>query len=432
MRPVTTSSGPHLFLDNTLVDDQRGTVRTVVPPAKFTTPIVDGPTDKNFQPYVSVHRLPEHGLFRIWYGVPESMMQSHLATMDSADGIHWERPHKVLEDPGHIQFGVSILDDHGMDPDPQRRWKYAWYANDGLQVAASPDGLRWKKLAPGPVLKHTHDINHVYRDPLTGKYGAVVSHIVTDPEWGNARRIPYHSDSSDLLRWSHPRRIIHPEPDETGDVQFYAMGGVIRRGDLLIGLVKVLRDDLPAERGGPVAGLGYTTLAWSRDGVSWERDRTPWLDRNPEPGTWDRAMAWGDCQLPVDDTLMVYYGGYKRGHKVERFTERQIGLARCPIDRYVARRVATGAVGWIETPWIWCAGERFTVNGHFRRPLKVSVIDGNGKPMAGFAIGNSVPIRGDNVRHAVRWRGDRPLPKGNPIRLRFEWSDGDLFGFSFF
>lgn len=37
-------------------------------------------------------------------------------------------------------------------------------------------------------------------------------------------------------------------------------------------------------------------------------------------------MTWADCQLVVGDEMFIYYGGYARGHKVERFTERQIGL----------------------------------------------------------------------------------------------------------
>ena len=96
----------------------------------------------------------------------------------------------------------------------------------------------------------------------------------------------------------------------------------------MIGLLKVLRDDLSAESGGAVNGIGYTCLAWTRDGTTWHRDRQPLMDRNSMSGTWDCAMTWGDCLLPVDDDVFIYYGGYARGHKVERFKERQIGFLR--------------------------------------------------------------------------------------------------------
>src|SRR5262249_61322339 len=88
--------------------------------------------------------------------------------------------------------------------------------------------------------------------------------------------------------------------------------------------------------GGEVPGGGFTCLAGTRDGGRWERDREPFLPRNPEPGTWDRAMTWGDCLLPVDDEVFVYYGGYARGHKVERVKERQVGLGPLAPGRVVS------------------------------------------------------------------------------------------------
>jgi hypothetical protein len=49
------------------------------------------------------------------------------------------------------------------------------------------------------------------------------------------------------------------------------------------------------------AGLGYTVLAWSRDGETWERDYEPFIPNNSLPGSWDHAMAWGDEQIQVGD-----------------------------------------------------------------------------------------------------------------------------------
>jgi hypothetical protein len=98
--------------------------------------------------------------------------------------------------------------------------------------------------------------------------------------------------------------------------------------------VRVLRDDLPCDPGGPRDGIGYSVLATSRDGVAWQRRREPFLDRDPGRGTWDHAMSWIGAAVPVGDEVFFYYGGYARGHKVEPATERQIGLARMKRDRY--------------------------------------------------------------------------------------------------
>ena len=125
--------------------------------------------------------------------------------------------------------------------------------------------------------------------------------------------------------WDPLHRIVVADSEDEGITEFYGIGGVIARGPLLLGMLKVLRDDLPHEPGGEIRGIGYTALAWTWDGRRWERDRLPFLDRNPEPGSWDCAMTWIDSQLIVGDQIYLYYGGYARGHKVNRHQERQIG-----------------------------------------------------------------------------------------------------------
>src|SRR6202035_606611 len=134
----------------------------------------------------------------------------------------------------------------------------------------------------------------------------------------------------------------------------------------LIGLLKVLRDDLGCDAGGPAEGIGYTALAWTRDGENWHRDRDPFFDRNHEQGTWDHAMAWMDCQLLVGDEVYLYYGGYARGHKVERFTERQIGVVRMKRDRYVSRD-AGDREGTLQTRKLKIVANAMTLNVDARK-----------------------------------------------------------------
>ena len=115
---------------------------------------------------------------------------------------------------------------------------------------------------------------------------------------------------------SDPGASSVPDALDEGLLEFYGMGGLHVRGGLQIGLVRILRDDLPCDSDGPKDGIGYTVLATSRDGVAWQRDRKPFLSRNPENGSWDHAMAWMSSALPVGDEVFFYYGGYARGHKI--------------------------------------------------------------------------------------------------------------------
>lgn len=429
---TTLSAGPHLFVDDYLIAEQHGLVRTVNHPERLSGPVVTGPEDKCFQPYVTVVRDPETKRFRMWYGIPfgeGSTSRSHLAYMESSDGIHWIRPHKVLQDPSPIQFGVSIIDEGPKFGDASKRFKYAWWYDGGLRVASSPDGFTWTPMSSDVVLAHNHDISSIFRDPIRGRYGALVSSYTTGDKWTGNRRIPMMSTSTDLVHWKQPWRVIEPDEKDEGETQFYCMAGVIARGGLLIGLLKVLRDEVVAE-GAPQGayGVGYTVLAWSRDGEHWERDREPFLPRNPTVGAWDHAMTWGDCQLVVGNEVFIYYGGYQWGHKWERFTQRQIGLARMPIDRYVSRDAGEDR-GTLRTPLVTIHGTRMTVNANVEGGMQVRLLDSSGKPVPGFDWTDCSVIRGDSTHHEVRWKGSLASLDDRPVRLEFALRKARLYGF---
>ena len=160
----------------------------------------------------------------------------------------------------------------------------------------------------------------------------------------------------------------------------------------------------------------------------WQRDREPFLNRG-RAGAWDHAMSWIDCQLPVGDEVFLYYGGYARGHKVERFTERQIGLARMLRDRYAAREA--GAVpGSLRTPLVTLDAKAMTLNADaVGGEIRVQIADPAGKPVPGYSFADCAPISADSVAVPVKWK--RPLSglKGRPIRLEFRLQRARLFAF---
>jgi hypothetical protein len=427
--PIILKPGPHLFIDDHLIAESRNVARKVNSPKRdLPGPVVTGPEDKNFQPYVTVLRDPQTRRFRMWYGTPVSANQSHLATIESEDGVRWIRPHRVLEDAEQIDFGASVIDEGPNYPDLSKRYKFGWWNDGGLKIAASPDGYSWKMLKPGVALEHNHDINSIHRDPIRKQYIAMVSSYTTGPTWQGRRRCTMQSVSRDLIHWEKPWFIVTPDDaKDPGETQFYCMSGLLARGDLLIGTLKVLRDDLPADPGGPVAGIGYTVLAWSRDGRTWTRDREPFLDRHPEKGQWDHAMSWIDCQLPVGDEVYLYYGGYKQGHKVDRFTERQIGLVRMRRDRYVARE-AGPEPGTLRTPLLTLGGRRITLNADAAGgEIRAQLLDREGKPIPGFTFEDCRPISADTLDAALEWKRRLGRLNGAPVRLEFRLRNARLY-----
>lgn len=431
-RPIELGPGPHLLLDDYLLAEQQNVSRKVNRPRRdLVVPVVTGPEDRCFQPYVTVVRDPARRRFRMWYGVPESGSQTHLAYLESPDGFRWLRPHRVLADPDTIQFGVSIIDEGPEARDPATRFKYGWWHGGGLKVAGSPDGFTWKPLAPGVVLPHNHDINSIHWDPIRKQYLAFLSNYVTGPTWKGPRRITTQSTSADLIHWKEPWPVLTPEDGkDAGETQFYCMSGVLACGDLLVGMVKVLRDDLKADHPPDPPdgyGIGYTALAWSRDGRTWTRDREVFFDRDPRKGAWDHAHAWIDCQLPFEKHVYLYYGGYARGHKVERFKERQIGLVRMLRDRYVARE-AGNEPGTLRTPPFRLRGSSLALNVEARKgDVRVQVLDATGTPVPDYTFDDGVPIAADHLTAPVRWKKPLAELKDRTLRLEIRLQDARLF-----
>ena len=351
VEPIPLGPGPHLLLDEYLIESSQGVTRRVASPprdASLPNPIVTGPEDRCFQPYFTVSRSPETGKFRIWYGAwrdDQSMSRSHIAYLESDDGVHWKRPAKILKDPAEIQFGSEVLDAGPSGPDPARRYTYSWWHGGGLRIATSPDGFDFTPLSPQVVLPHGHDITNIWRDPIRNRYVATVSEMLQLEHMREQRRTTLQAVSDDLLHWSPKWIVLAADNRYDKDVlQFYAMNGYLARGELVIGMVKNLHDDWEAEgRPQGAFGIGSTSLAWTRDGQTWVRDREVFFGPDPQPGAWDHAHAWIDEQLPVGDEVYLYYGGYKWGHKHNRFAERQIGLVKMPRDRYVRARRAKRA-----------------------------------------------------------------------------------------
>jgi len=296
--------------------------------------------------------------------------------------------------------------------------------------------MAWTQLGSGVVLKHNHDINGIWRDRPRQRYIAIGSVYTEDPQWTGKRRITFQSESQDLVNWSELKNILRPDERDEGETQFYAMDGFLQRGDFLIGMVKVLRDDLKADDPPDPAdayGIGYTTLAWTRDGKTWTRDRDKFLDRHPQPGAWDHAHAWIDEQIPVGEEVFLYYGGYARGHKVNRFEERQIGLIRMKRDRYVARETGKEA-GTLRTILVQLDADRMTVNCAARGQdgMRVRLMDDQGQPIDGFGWMDCRLIQGDGIALPVSWKAPLATLRGKPLRVEFSSSDTQLYGFELF
>ncbi len=453
--PVSLGPGPQLFIDDHLIEQQSFLQRTVNNPKRRPQPVIPGgDTYRISQPFVSVVRDARKGIFRMWYEVPVADHRtSHVAYTESRNGISWPPP-KVLpnyfRDKDYTHACRLSVVDHGPDwPVPNKRFVMAVDSQirSGTRVAyvrifTSADGLDWTLLTNKPGIAHNNDITSLHWDPIRKQYIAIASQVIAGIS--GLARVPHQSESKDLINWSPKRQIIQPSlaPIEMyarnlndGTTQFYGMSGIVVRGELMIGLVKVLQDHLnatpgktAAEMGSPgraYAGYGYTVLAWSRDGHTWQRDHEPFIPRNRVPGTFDYAMSWGDAQVITDQETLIYYGGYKRGHKVNRTKERQLGLARMPRDRYVSR-LAGPNFGRLFTKPLVLTARSLTVNANVRGEGRVRLLDSRRKPLDGFGW---IEFKGDSIEHKIDWSSRLTSVSGKVVHLEFQLKDSQLFGF---
>lgn len=426
---LALAPGPHLFIDNFLIEESSGVRRVVHSPSRdprIPNPLVTGVEDRVFQPYFSI--LRDNGLFRLWYNTPidanAEADASHLAYLESTDGITWRRPHRILEDPSEgIRFGASVV------ARPEGGYALGFNKSGGLKIATSPGGLNWTLVHHKELIQHTHDISGLTYDPIRGRYIAILSSVRSQPSGGRAQssyRMTRQSVSQNLLDWEPAWDILDRDYRDHEATEFYAMDAFLARGDLLIAMVKVLREDLDADGrapgGGDPRGIGYTALAWSRDGRTWTRDRETYFAPTTVPGAWDHAMAWIDEQVLVGDSLYLYYAGYATGHKGDKARERQIGLVVVPRDRYAGWEPSDSS-GTIRTRLLRHAGSRITFNVDASDgSMGVKVVDSGGREV----LGRCESIEGDHLSAPLRCESDVADLRG-PFRLLLELSSARLY-----
>jgi hypothetical protein len=69
------------------------------------------------------------------------------------------------------------------------------------------------------------------------------------------------------------------------------------------------------------------------------------------------------------------------------------------------------------------------VNAEVEDALRVRILDADGKPLPGFGWDDCQPIRGDSVRHAVKWSGNLASLKDTPVWLEFALRKAKLYAF---
>ena len=409
----------------------------------------------------------------------------------SADGITWEKPEMdvVVKDGaktnivlgqgpcGPIAHCATVMDDP-LETDPSRRFKAMFMCamDDAIEgttgtacfaVATSPDGIHWTLMQDQPVFgvserslgdvvtitadltSRTYWLNNRHPDMCTAPSDPacppttswISPYAPQDFARQNKRRV-FRSQSADLIHWSHPRPlIVIDDAQDNIDDAFYGMEQ-FQIGDDWLGLLNVLHQ---------TDNTMDVQLAYSRDGENFERVRPGQAWFNPGPaGAWDDTMVT-ICSKPVlvGDELFIYHGGAINHHDwwmlgpaegVDCPEARDmskvrygLGLAKIKRDRFVSLDTGPVREGVLITHPIRPLGAALVINAVCREggSIRAELTDPAGNVIEGFEKDNCEPFTGDTVDHTLRWKGAKPTPSGDHLRVRFYMWKAELFSFQF-
>ena len=405
--------------------------------------------------------LLDEGRFRMWYATgpfpqdrPPGLKRNHspfVCYAESDDGIEWRRPSLGLyEFQGSKDNNIILSQTSGLggslltvmrdsDAPASERYKGLFLPGDSSQIVAavSEDGLRWRRL-PEPLLTGRFDTQNVIT------YQHEIDRYVMYVRSGrsNRRGVGRTEGRRFVGPWSKPRLSLLLGPTDPPDADIYAPGycrypygpyhlmflsiynraqdtidvqlAVSRDGELWDrALPPAVIDLAAAEEGQPPYGSLYVApglhpldeSTWGVPYVAHGRRHNLWDPQRVAPRSTDGDgeylwALWKRDRLMAltasDEGQITLHRGFKRGQ------------GPLPGSRIYLNH-QTDAIGWV----------------------RVELAQGEA-PLAGYSFDDCDPIRGDDLRQLVTWKGSSRLPEaGTELKVRIHLVKARLFSVEF-
>jgi hypothetical protein len=473
-----------LFVDTMLVDSLEGSARFQLhhPTPREVAIVHDAPWEGTGSGYHTVFQDGER--YRMYYrGWHLDVSDGKLSTgrhkpfycyAESSDGVHWTKPELgLVEFEGSrknniILEGVGVhnftpFKDDNPDCPPAARYKGLGgiKSEGGLFAFQSEDGIHWSRMSDQPVITNGafDSQNLAFWDSTAGKYRAYwrtfTEGVTTEAEWKPAGlRAIRTGVSDDFQHWTdHADLTYLDSPGEqlyTNQVKPYH-----RAPHLLIGFPTRYVErgwsssmrNLPERSNRELRASGverYGTalteglLMASRDGVHFKRWNEAFVRPGiGRPGTWQYGqnyLAWHavetESALPGAPRELSLYAteGYWHGAggTLRRYTLRLDGFVSIHGD---------ARPGIVQTHPLVFSGSRLELNFATSAAggIRVEIATEEGLPIPGLTFDDCDELFGDSVGQPIAWKDQSLLARyaGQPVRLRFELRDADVFAFQF-
>lgn len=489
--PIEVGSRRELFVEGSLVDRLGGGagLRLHRPVPREIAIVHEAPWEGSGSGYHSIFK--DGDLYRMYYKAWHLAVTTNKVTTgshplfccyaESDDGIHWRKPDLGLNefqgstanniviaskkfdganaDAGH----PAVFKDDNPEAPADARYKAILRSNGpkGLLAFKSPDGLHWSPMTNAPVITAGafDSQNLAFWDAFRREYRAywrIFTAGVTDeknwkPEGHRAIRT---ATSKDFLTWTNQADLAYVDsPSEhlyTNQIKPYH-----RAPHLLIGfparyIERGWSDSMRAlpepehRRWRAGASLRYGValseglIMASRDGIRFKRWNEAFLPPGIErPGTWNyghQYIGWhlvetkADAEGAPNEISLYATESYwtDNSSALRRYTLR--------LDGFVSA-YAPMTAGELVTRPMTVKGKRLAVNFATSAAggMRIEIQDAAGQPIPGYGIEDCPVLFGDAIERTVTWKTgqDVSVISGQPIRLRFELRDADLYAFQF-
>ncbi len=448
-----------LFLDDWLLDSRNNIKRRFMKPVpagqKF---MFEEPDPPLLGGYMNVIRDPDRGGYRMWYPVNGKQeiagknFNTFLCYAESTDGFSWRRP-----DLGFAKgygFDSSLRNAVGFDhyptvtykvtldpfdSDPSRRYKLVAMEVEGSipnykirgTIYVSADGLEWKLVKGACWYKDkggSDTDNNILYNPVTKRYQIICRPSCLD------RRVSI-TESEDLIHWTDPVVVLHPDSLDEPLIQMYSMAPYWYH-DQFIGLMQVQHISSTEQSGGAKwLGKVNDELVYSLNGTHWNRtNRRPLLDRPPlgRPGS---EQVYINSMVEEPDGTLRFYS---IGSAVEHFAAEPPEPVEVKPEVLIhtlrpsgfACLEPVGGYGYFATRFLVPRSPDLRIN--FLAPngrVWVQATTSEHKPFPGYTFEESIPLTGDQTDGIPKWTSGKTMQSfvNEGLKLEFKLFQAQVY-----